>query len=629
MKITKAHKIVFFGAIVIVGLFIYLSTKDRFMAAKEGSTNDSLSTVFDQIPEGKYEREIARAQAQAFYQGDKESYEKISAYFIKRAESDNNDIARLYIKSNKASFLLAENKPEEAMVVAREAEGEAGKTNLVSLGNIYNTIANAHYHMGHMDSAKYYMSKGYLFATTNKIDVFISTFAINLGTYYYDHMLYGAASYYFSVALEASKRQDNIPLMLVNNMTSILGAQHLHADADSLWNIYLPEMEKVKKPYERQLFFLNRTVHLQNTDRWKEARTVYAEFVPEDIYDVLRIPYMHAVLNQSLHDHSAETAIFFKKYRHWVGERYVPAVTEIFNELEKIINLNPALLPMDTLLAWEKNYATELKENPKAASNSNKLKSLAAFKKGNLLLSYQLLEQSRLDEVAFDEISDSLRHADFAEKNQLSKLREDIDIANLKVEQSVKEKKYVNYLWILSVSVLASFIIALLFALSYRKTKLDYATEQINFMRLEETHLVKEQELNTRIVNLSQLIVLKAQDLGKKIKLVSSEDKESLQDVKKEIDELSRLAIEDKPQLADRLIDDHQTVLDRFPEFASTANLTEKRIFILSVDGYKPKEIADVVGVSIQYVHNVRTRLRKKLNLENSIEWESLRKMSA
>jgi DNA-binding CsgD family transcriptional regulator len=98
-----------------------------------------------------------------------------------------------------------------------------------------------------------------------------------------------------------------------------------------------------------------------------------------------------------------------------------------------------------------------------------------------------------------------------------------------------------------------------------------------------------------------------------------------LLDLKKEIDELSRLGIEDKPQLADKLIDSHKAMFERFPEFSELANLTEKRIFILSVDGYKPKEIANVMGVSIQYVHNVRTRLRKKLKLDNTIEWQTLK----
>lgn len=627
MKINNTYKIGFLGLIVLAVLFFYLSTqKENINIDKKGNTIDSLYETFDKLPEGEYERTIARAQVQAYYQGKKEYYKWITEYFEKRAERDDNNTARAYLKSNKASFLLAQRKAEQAITQAREAEKDAGENDLVALGSIYNTIANAHYRMGNMDSAKYYMTKGYLFATSKKMDVLIYTFAASLGTYYYNHLLYEAASYYYGIALEAAKREKNIPLMLINNMTSILEERQRYSEADSLWSAYLPEMKKVKNPYERQLFFLNRTIHLQNTNRWEEAFPIYSEFVPEDIYEQLRVPYMHAMLNQLLHDRSDNTKVFFKKYRHWIGERYVPAVTEVFIELEKVIGLDPSLLPMDTLLAWEKKFAMAFKGNPRAVANSNKLKSLVAYKKGDLQLSYLLLEKSGQYEIADNKISDSLHQADLEARDQVTKLREEITLANFKVEEAAKQKKYESYLWFLSVAVLVGFIVALLYALSYRKTKLDFATEQITFMKMEEGHLIREQELNTRIVSLSQLIVLKAQDLGKKIKLVSSEDKETLQEVKREIEELSRLGIDDKPQLADKLIDDHQSVFDRFPDFATITNLTEKRIFILSVDGFKPKEIANVVGVSIQYVHNVRTRLRKKLKLNNSIDWESLKK---
>ncbi|MES2560655.1 MAG: hypothetical protein V4590_13000 [Bacteroidota bacterium] len=616
------------GAIVLVGLSVYfLSNMSDYSGGFVGTAgSDSLYKALDKLPVGKYEMATAREQIKAYYSGDTDKYARVTTYFEKRAEKDNNRVARSYIKSNKASILLLENKPDSALIVAKDAEKEVEGTNAISLGNIYNTLGNANYHLGNQDSAKTYMTKGYLFATTQKIDIYISTFGINLGTYYYDHLLYGAASYYFNVALEASKRQDNTPLMLINNITSILAAQHKFKEADSLWNIYIDEMEKEDDPYSHQLFFLNRILHLQNMDRWKEARKVYSEFKPDEIYDVLRVHYLRAMLNQMIKENPSEAIALVQKHSDWIGVNYVPAVSELFPHLHILIDRNPSILPMDTLLQWEKNFAVELKDNPKAASHSNKLKSLIAYKRGNTVLAYQLLEKSRVYDVAFDEISDSLRYADFSEKNQLSKLKEDISIANLKVEQTQKEKTYVKYLWILSLGILISFIIALLFALSYRKTKLDYALDQISFIKAEENYLLKEQELNSRIVNLSQLIVIKAQDLGKKIKLISSEDKETLQDVKREIEELSRLGIEDKPQLADKLIDNHQTIFERFPDFAETANLTEKRIFILSIDGYKPKEIANVVGVSVQYVHNVRTRLRKKLDIDNSVEWESLKK---
>lgn len=385
-------------------------------------------------------------------------------------------------------------------------------------------------------------------------------------------------------------------------------------------------MEKTEDPYEHQLYFLNRILHLQNMERWKDARRIYSEYKPEDIMDVMKVSYLRCMLNQTMKENPEDAAALIIKYRDWIGTNYVQVLTELFNNLHDIIDKNPNIIPMDSIVKWENSFAADLKDNPKAASNSNKLKSLIAYKKGNTALAYKLIEQSRLDDIAYEAISDSLRYADFAEKNQLSKLKEDISLANLKIEQAQKEKISTNYLWLLSLGVLLSFIIALLLALSYRKTKLDSVIDQMNFIKAEENYLQKEQELNGRIVNLSQLIVLKAQELSRKIKMISSDD-EMLEDVKREIDELGKLAIDDKPQLADNLIDTHQFIFSRFPTFSETANLTEKRIFILSVDGYKPKDIANVVGVSVQYVHNVRTRLRKRLNIDNNIEWESLKKM--
>lgn len=629
MSINFKRSTILSGVLVLVIFFIVWinHTKNQSPGVSKSSPSlDSMITVFNRTPEGKYEMMVAREQVNAYYSGNKELYTGITGYFEQRAKKEGNKVAQAFIYSNKGSVYLAENKPDSALLMGKQAEQLLEGTENVGLGNVYNIIANSYYYQGKMDSAKSFMTKGFVFATTHKFDAFITTFGINLGTINYEKMLFGAASHYFTTALEAAKREQNVPLMLINNITTILSVQGKYAEADSLWNIYLGQMLASKDSYERQLFFLNHVLHQQNMGRLKESRVIYSEYKPEDVYEVLRVQYVHAMLNQSLYDNKDQAVAFFKQYKHWIGMRYPLALTEMFADLSELVEYNPTLLPMDTLQKWEKKFASDLIFDPKARSHANILKSIIARKQGNMALAYQFLEKSRLDEVAFNSLNDSLRYADFAEKNELSRLKEEVSLAHLQVEETERNRRYTNYFWLLSLLVLIGFIVALLFALSYRKTKLKYALEQINFMKTEENYLMKEQELNTRIVNLSQLIVLKAQDLGKKIKLVASEDKEALQEVKREIEELSRLGIEEKPQLADKLLDDHQAIFNRFPEFAETGNLTEKRIFILSIDGYKPKEIANVVGVSIQYVHNVRTRLRKKLNIDNTVEWESLKK---
>lgn len=220
--------VVIIGALLLVGLSVYflrgLYTSGNHLGGTSGGS-DSIYRVMDKLPTGKYEIAMAREQVKAYYSGNIPYYKQLTAYFEKRAAKEDNNLAWLYIKSNKASILLKENKPDSALLMAKEAESFAEDKTNVGLGNVYNTIANSYYHLGNQDSAKFYMTKGYLFATTQKIDIFIVTFAINLGTYYYDHLLFGAASYYFNTALEASKRIENTPLMLINNITSILSVQ--------------------------------------------------------------------------------------------------------------------------------------------------------------------------------------------------------------------------------------------------------------------------------------------------------------------------------------------------------------------------------------------------------------------
>jgi len=65
-------------------------------------------------------------------------------------------------------------------------------------------------------------------------------------------------------------------------------------------------------------------------------------------------------------------------------------------------------------------------------------------------------------------------------------------------------------------------------------------------------------------------------------------------------------------------------VFEHYPQLKAM-NLTEKRIFILSVDGYKSKDIAAIVGVTPQYIHNVRSKIRKVLGVDNGVNWESFK----
>jgi DNA-binding CsgD family transcriptional regulator len=44
----------------------------------------------------------------------------------------------------------------------------------------------------------------------------------------------------------------------------------------------------------------------------------------------------------------------------------------------------------------------------------------------------------------------------------------------------------------------------------------------------------------------------------------------------------------------------------------------EQRVYVLAQSDYRPKDIANMLGYSVQYVRNVKSRIRKKLDLDRN-----------
>ena len=59
-------------------------------------------------------------------------------------------------------------------------------------------------------------------------------------------------------------------------------------------------------------------------------------------------------------------------------------------------------------------------------------------------------------------------------------------------------------------------------------------------------------------------------------------------------------------------------------DFASL-NDTQKRVLILSVEQYKPKEIAATLGLSYAYVRNVQVQLRKLIQQNGFSSFQELK----
>ena len=182
-------------------------------------------------------------------------------------------------------------------------------------------------------------------------------------------------------------------------------------------------------------------------------------------------------------------------------------------------------------------------------------------------------------------------------------------------EQIIQDKeKTQNILIIALVLTIIIFTLSIWITFNYLKIK----KIEKNRLQNEQDALKREQELSNRIVEYSKSIInlnskLKAEILEAVAKAPNTV-KNSVNQVLKDY-QISHFNTEENPQIANQLIREKDNWNQQFPGF-DNLNKTEQRVFVLTMENYRPKEIANVLGVSTQYVRNVKSRLKTKLNLK-------------
>jgi DNA-binding CsgD family transcriptional regulator len=141
----------------------------------------------------------------------------------------------------------------------------------------------------------------------------------------------------------------------------------------------------------------------------------------------------------------------------------------------------------------------------------------------------------------------------------------------------------------------------------------------------EKDFEIKEATLNKRIVDLSKIIISKSSEISSKIKKLNEEIKsEELHKAIKEIDSLKRINVDSKESNNKLVPEDYQN-LNAILISPKTLTLTEKRILQLSINGVKTKEIANILGISNQYILNARSKIKKNLINQDFENWEELK----
>ena len=283
------------------------------------------------------------------------------------------------------------------------------------------------------------------------------------------------------------------------------------------------------------------------------------------------------------------------------------------------------MLEADSLETWKNQFKEQFEENPMASSNHHRLLS-AIYQQDAKKMSqaYEALLISNEYKDRYHLLDDSVKRADFTAKKDFESMK----TKQFAFEKEMLQQKKINgYLAGTYGSVVLTLFLLVLFLWARqtaKKKELDWAQMQLHVQVEEKEFLQKEKELNARIIGLSELVMEKSLELSKKLKVLNTSNSPDIEILRKELEALGRVETTSRPQIADSKLKEQGDILEQHPQLKAM-NLTEKRIFILSVDGYKSKDIAAIVGVSPQYIHNVRSKIRKVLGVDNSVHWESFK----
>ncbi|MEY3966052.1 MAG: hypothetical protein RL263_1221 [Bacteroidota bacterium] len=476
--------------------------------------------------------------------------------------------------------------------------------------------------LGKNDSAELFTKQGFDLAYNSRDYVHIYFFGVNLGYVFNKKSMYGAAQQYFETALEAAKKIGTPYTMAVNNLVGLLVAERNYIDAEQLWNQEFSKKSLNAETYEDQVLILNKIHISQNLDKYEEAQIWINKIKAVSNYTDLKIEYHRVVLKQMEHNNLSTTAYLDSIKPIWL--EYPPdGIGKMDEFIQKALLSNVNLLT-DSNIKFIDSFVDPSKDDYYDwVDIYETIKGIRSQTKGDYNEAVEHFKKA-LEIKELSNIKDGIsRKSDVTEKLHIREQQAKLDESNLMLQNERS-----SYLWFRLVTaaiiLLALFVIFIIFRERGRlKLQNNLVEKELFFEKKSAEALQLENEINGRILALSKLVIAKVERINKLLMALNENNfKEQIRELKTESLAIQNAFSEAKPELADKLLEDYSDIQQKFPA-VSELNMTEKRIFVLSINGYHSKEIAGILGLTAQYINNARTRIRKKLDIAEN--WNEIK----
>lgn len=624
MQFKNSYYLVLFVLIIIIVLkfntfkLSYFNTK---MPNDSLSVNDILELKTD------YVKPLTKHILEAYQSGDNNKGNYLLNCLETKSKLDGNYTGLGKVNAFKCYSALVNNNFDSSIYYGNAALTNYKLSNdTLDNINLHHNIAIAFYSLNKFDSAEHHYVKGLYYAMSKMDSVYIQIFAANLGTMAFKKAYFDLAAQYFEKALHSCSSESRNKTIILINKVSVLMSKGDYKQAQALWNENQERFKNTDDLYIKSLIQVNNISLLQNTNQWGLSRNLIKNLNFDELDNDFQCGCFVTICNQFYHDYGVKSVdTFIVNHKIFYENNFSDLVSSFSSNT--VFNLIKA--PIFNSIYFKTLYninSESIDNNAYKKYCYTKLLSLIAQKEKKFELANTLFNNSIGFYEVYKNIDDSLRYIDLNQLLKLEQLKYENELLHNKYNVKVKQQEYSIILYILL--FVLGICLFFVFYFKNKKNSIKLAMAKLHIKQKEELdeHIEKEKQLNNRIVELSKSIIIKTNDITEMMKTVQVDNPKEMYNLKRELEKLRQLENMEQPEIAEHIYSNNDVYEKVFPclkEF----NKTERRIFALSVEGYKVKDISSLLGISIQYAHNVRSRLKKKLDLADDIVWVDLKEI--
>ncbi len=485
------------------------------------------------------------------------------------------------------------------------------------------------------DSAAYYFKKGYNLKLKEKDTINAINFLLELSLLYSHNVNYGK-SYdgYWKALLLAEKSNDLVSManayhglgwlygfysrddeaLKYFNLSNKIRKQ-LYEEYNENWRLQyigsnyfsLINLYRDTKDYDKARAYIDSTYQIQN-------RLVGQ---PKSYYLEAESGFMSAIDNNF--DVALEKLNEAKNYFEINDPSYMVLIYMLFGDVYKRMNK-----PKESIIHYEKSLEASSKYNSHLNTDLLVYESLSElyFKENNIAKAYKYLQKgTELNNKIFGKKSNNSRH--LLEIKDLYRIEKDKqeDLIN---QQRIEKFEHEDKVWFLqSVILIGTIIFLVLFGyLFIRYLRNKHKNEKLILKEKQKLKLQKQNEvleLKNKELAQSALRLIEKDEFINNIKTKLANQKDN-QDVSSTIKRMLR-TIQGTPtsnwkEFEARFTAVNQSFYKKLQENYPNLRQTDQKICALLKLNFPSKDMAKLLGISVESVHTSRHRLRKKLNLK-------------